>query len=108
MGMESIYDKKPWLKQYPDWAPHTLDIPSNTALGDFLSSVSKNPKEAAVYYFDHPISYGEIHRLSEGLAFAFSDWGIKRATASSLTSRMSPNFSLPSMLHGSWGLSWCP
>ncbi len=74
--MDSIYDKRPWLKNYPDWAPHDLEITSDTALGDFRRSAARTPEIPAVFYFDRAISYKEIDRLSDQLAAAFEDIGL--------------------------------
>jgi len=74
--MDSIYDKRPWLRNYPEWAPHDLEITSDTALGDFRRSAARTPEMPALYYFDHIISYKEIDRLSDNLAAAFEDIGL--------------------------------
>ena len=76
--MDSIYEKRPWLKNYPEWVPHDLKKISDTAIGDFQKSAARDPKTPAVYYFDHVISYGEIDRMSDSLAAAFNDFGIKK------------------------------
>ncbi|MFH1242015.1 MAG: AMP-binding protein [Pseudomonadota bacterium] len=76
--MESVYEKRPWLKNYPEWVPHDLEITPDTAIGDFKGSASRRPEAPAVYYFDHVISYGEIDHASEGLAAAFDDLGLAR------------------------------
>ena len=54
--MDSIYEKRPWLKNYPEWVPHDLEIASDTAIGDFRASAARRPEAPAVYYFDHIIS----------------------------------------------------
>ena len=37
--MNSIYEARPWLTTYPEWAPHHIESPSTTALDDFDSEV---------------------------------------------------------------------
>ena len=76
--MDSIYERRPWLKNYPEWVPHDLEIASDTALGDFINSADRRPEDPAVYYFDQALSYGKIDRLSDGLAAAFNDFGLKK------------------------------
>jgi len=76
--LDSIYEKRPWLKNYPAWVPHDLEITSGTALGDFINSADRRPEDPAVYYFDQALSYGKIDRLSDGLAAAFNDFGLKK------------------------------
>lgn len=74
--MDSIYEARPWLKNYPAHVPHDLVIGTETALGDFIASAAARPEAPAVYYFEKVITYGEIDRLSDGLAAAFRDLGI--------------------------------
>ncbi len=76
--MDSIYDKRPWLKNYPEWAPHDLEITSDTALDDFRASATRTPELPALFYFDHAISYKEIDKLSDNLAAAFEDLGLEK------------------------------
>ena len=75
--MASIYEDRPWLSSYPDWVSHNLETGSATAIGDFVNTAKARPDAPAVYYFDHPISYGEIHCLSDALAAAFHDFGLR-------------------------------
>lgn len=76
--MNSIYEKRPWLKNYPEWVPHDLEITSATALGDFRLSVARRSEAAAIYYFDHVLTYGEIDGLSDSLSAAFVDLGLDK------------------------------
>ncbi|MFC2035530.1 AMP-binding protein [Chloroflexota bacterium] len=76
--MDSIYAEKPWLKIYPEGTPHNLQITSDTSLGDFKKTAAHKPKATAVGYFDHAITYGEIDELSDSLAAAFVDLGLKK------------------------------
>jgi len=76
--MKSIYEKRPWLKNYPEDVPHDLEITSDTAVGDFRASAARRPGAPAVYYFDHSLSFGEIDQASDGLAAAFEELGLSR------------------------------
>lgn len=76
--MDYIYEKRPWLENYPEGVPHDLTVESKTALDDFNASVSRRPDAPAVYYFDHSISYKEIDRLSSNFAAALLDLGFGR------------------------------
>jgi long-chain acyl-CoA synthetase len=76
--MDSMYEKRPWLKHYPEWVPHDLDITDDTALDDFRNTAARKPKAPAVYYFDHGISYGEIDRQSDSLAAALRSLGLAK------------------------------
>ena len=76
--MDSIYEARPWLKNYPPNVPHDLELPSGTALDDFKNSAAVRPDAPAVYYFEHVITYGEIDCLSDILAAAFKDLGLEK------------------------------
>ena len=82
--MDSVYEKKPWLKNYPEWVPHDLKITPATAIGDFQSSAISRPQNPAVYYFDKEISYEKIDKLSDSLAAALSDFGLKKGDRNKL------------------------
>ena len=76
--MDSLYDTRPWLKNYPPNMPHNLELPTGTALDDFKASAAEKPDAPAVYYFEHAITYGEIDRLSDNLAAAFTELGLEK------------------------------
>ena len=76
--MASVYEKRPWLRNYPKWVPHDLETTPDTALNDFVKSVAKKPEAPAVFYFDHVLSYGELDRYSNSLSVAFQDLGVTR------------------------------
>ncbi len=90
--MDSIYEKRPWLNNYPEWLPHDLEITHDTALDDFRASAARRPEAPAVCYFDHEISYGEIDRLSNSLAAAFYDLGLKKGDRILLVLQNVPQF----------------
>ncbi len=98
--MESIYEKRPWLRHYPDWAPHDLRITPDTAIGDFISSAAKNPDAPAVHFFDHTISYGEIDRLSDSLAAAFVNMGLMKGDRIVIDLQNVPQF--PIATYATW------
>ncbi len=76
--MNSIYEARPWLKIYPDWAPYHIESPSTTALDDFKHAAKHRPDSPAVYYFDHIITYRQIDRLSSSMAAALRALGLER------------------------------
>jgi long-chain acyl-CoA synthetase len=76
--MGSLYEERVWLKNYPEWVPHNMEIGDDTAIGDFRSSAARMPQAAAVLYFDTPISYREIDSYSNALAAAFIDFGLNK------------------------------
>jgi long-chain acyl-CoA synthetase len=90
--MTSIYEKRPWLQNYPEWVPHDLEIGNDTAIGDFVTSVDQNPDSPAVHYFDHTISYGEIDRLSNSFAAALENLGVVKGDRVILVLQNVPQF----------------
>jgi len=90
--MSSIYEKRPWLKNYPDWVPYDLQIGDSTAIGDFMASADQKPDAPAVHYFDHTISYGEIDRLSNSLAAALENFGVAKGDRIILVLQNVPQF----------------
>ena len=100
--MTSLYDLRPWLKLYPDWVPHDLEITRDTTLDDFRTSAARRPNAPALYYFDHEISYGEIDRLSDSLAAAFYDLGLRKADRIILVLQNVPQFLIS--VYAAWKL----
>ncbi|HDM10835.1 MAG: AMP-binding protein [Deltaproteobacteria bacterium] len=76
--MGSVYEARPWLKNYPAEVPSDLDIGNWTAIGDFLNSATQYADKPAVYYFDHVIPYKLINEFSDSLAIAYRDLGLKK------------------------------
>lgn len=100
--MDSIYQKRLWLKTYPDWIPADLTIPTLTALDDFKMSAAQQPDKPAVYYFDQAITYGEIDTLSSCLAAAFADRDIKKGDRIMVVLQNIPQFLIA--LYAAWKL----
>jgi long-chain acyl-CoA synthetase len=100
--MDLIYEKRPWLKNYPAQVPHDLKIGSQTALEDFRNSATRRPDAPAVLYFDHMISYGEIERLSNNLAAALSDIGLEKGDRMIVNLQNVPQFLIA--VYAAWKL----
>jgi long-chain acyl-CoA synthetase len=100
--MNSVYEKRPWLKLYPDWVAHDLEIKFDTALGDFETSAALRPGAPAVCYFDHVISYGEIDQLSDNLAAALHDLGLERQERIIIDFQNVPQFLV--VIYAAWKL----
>jgi len=100
--MDSIYEKRPWLKSYPDWVPHDLEIGPETAIGDFMASAAKRPETPAIYYFDHEMSYREIDRFSNSLATAFAEMGLGKGDRVVLDLQNVPQFLIG--IYAAWKL----
>ncbi|RJR41046.1 MAG: long-chain fatty acid--CoA ligase [Desulfobacteraceae bacterium] len=100
--MESVYQKRPWLKNYPAWVPHDLDITPDTALSDFMNSAARRSEAPAVYYFDHVLSYGEIDRMAGSMAAALRDLGTGKGDRVILVLQNIPQFLIA--VYAAWKL----
>ncbi|MFH1480382.1 MAG: AMP-binding protein [Pseudomonadota bacterium] len=98
--MKSIDDQRPWLKLYPQWLAHELEVPESTALDDFKASVVSRGDSPAVCYFDNKISYAELDRISSGLATAFADLGVGKGDRILVDLQNVPQF--PVVTYGAW------
>lgn len=76
--MSSIYEQKPWLKLYSPWLPPELEIPKENLVQILKRTVSREGSPPAVYYFGRVISYAEVDQLSDQLAFALQDLGLRK------------------------------
>ena len=90
--VNSIYEKRPWLKNYPEWVPHDIEIGNDTAIGDFMTSADQKPEAPAVHYFDHTFSYGDIDRLSNSFAAALENLGVLKGDRVILVLQNVPQF----------------
>ena len=88
----SIYEKRPWLKNYPEWVPHDIAIGDDTAIGDLIRSAAQKPEAPAVHYFDDTLSYGDIGRLSNSFAAALEDLGVVKGDRVILVLQNVPQF----------------
>ena len=100
--MASIYENRPWLKNYPEWVPHDLDLTFHTALSDFVRSAEQKPDAPAVLYFDHSLSYGALDRYSNSLCAAFKDLGVEKGDRIILVLQNVPQFLIAA--YGAWKL----
>ena len=98
--MESIYEKRPWLQQYPAWAPHDIEPTRDTALGDFERTCMRRPEAPALYYFDHVLTYKEINDLSSRLAAALGDLGLRKGDRIIIDLQNVPQF--PIAAYAAW------
>jgi len=98
--MDSFYSSRPWLKNYPPCVKADLPIPKSTPLDDFRAAAARNPEGSAIYYFDFPVSYGEIDRLSTSLALAFKKLGLNKGDRVILDLQNVPQF--PVCVYAAW------
>ncbi len=88
----SIYEKRPWLKNYPEGVPHDIEIHNATAIGDFMASADRKPDAPAVHYFDETLTYADIDRLSNSFAAALEHLGVQKGDRVILVLQNVPQF----------------
>src|SRR6266513_2287652 len=69
----AAYMARPWLKHYSSFVPPELATNFSNGLEMFLATVRAMADQAATYYFDETITYGELDRKSTALAAALKE-----------------------------------
>ncbi|TMD77015.1 MAG: long-chain fatty acid--CoA ligase [Chloroflexi bacterium] len=72
----AAYLARPWLKHYSSFVPPELATNFSNGLEMFLATVRAMADQAATYYFDETITYGELDRKSTALAAALKERGV--------------------------------
>ncbi len=72
------YEKRPWLKWYPEGVPSDLDIPDKNIIELVDEAIKKHGKNTAVIFYGNKIRHKEIHELSLRFATALHDLGVKK------------------------------
>jgi acyl-CoA synthetase (AMP-forming)/AMP-acid ligase II len=84
--------EKIWLKYYPEGMPHSLSIPQKP-LAEFLrEGAQREPDKIAINFYGKEISFQELNNLSDRLALALSDFGLKKGERVSLFLENCPQF----------------
>ena len=76
--MTSIYEQKPWLKNYPPWVAPQLEVPKEHNVQILKRVCSRRGSEPSIYYFGRSISFGEVDRWSDSLAVALQEMGLQK------------------------------
>ncbi len=86
---ENPYATKPWLKNYDEGVPSTIDYP-NMNVYEFLDNSAKDfGGRTAIWFMKNKISYKNLKDLTERLATALVDLGLKKGDVVAI---MIPNF----------------
>ena len=96
----SAYEARPWLKHYPSYIPAELTPRFTSGLEMFLATAKAMPEQAAIYYFDQAMSYGELDRKSTALAVALKGRGITQGDRVAFYLQNIPQFLIA--LYGAW------
>src|SRR5436305_1602918 len=96
----TAYEGRPWLKHYPSYIPPQLTTRFANGLEMFLETTKTMPEQAAIYYFDQPMSYSELDRKSTALAAALKGRGGTHGARVALYLQNIPQFLIA--LYGAW------
>ncbi len=75
--MSDVYAGKPWLQNYDEHVPPTLQYEEKTFAEKFLEMVERYPDKACIIYMGHTITYRQMDRLSNQLAAYLIAQGLK-------------------------------
>jgi len=90
--MNSKNQSRRWLSLYPkDYLPDLIPEATN-ALDHLQKTVQRQGQSPALYYFEKVISYRELDEMSDGLASALIDLGVKKGDRISLYLQNIPQF----------------
>jgi long-chain acyl-CoA synthetase len=96
----STYEARPWLKHYPGYIQPELTPRFANGLEPLRETVKAIPEQAAIYYFDQSMSYGELDRKSTALAAALQGRGVAHGDRVALYLQNIPQFLIA--LYGAW------
>jgi long-chain acyl-CoA synthetase len=90
--MNAINQSRRWLSLYPrDYLPDLTPEATN-ALDHLQKTVQRQGQSPALYYFEKVISYKELDEMSDALASALIDLGVKKGDRISLYLQNIPQF----------------
>lgn len=75
--MSDVYSEKPWLKNYDENVPPTLEYEEKTFTEKFQETVGKFPDKTAIIYMGKKITYRELDLLGNQLAAYLIKSGLK-------------------------------
>jgi long-chain acyl-CoA synthetase len=91
----------PWLGHYDPGVPPSISPYPNRTLLDFVSeSAARDPKHPAILFKGSTVTYGELERLSDACAAAFTHIGITRGDRIALLLPNCPQFVIAEL--GAW------
>ncbi len=98
-NIEDPYAKKPWVKHYDEGVPADIEIPEMN-LYEVLDNTAKEfGKRTAIYFFGNRILYKKFKNISDRLATALVNLGVKKGDVVAL---LMPNF--PQFLFSFYGI----
>ncbi|MDQ3507949.1 MAG: long-chain fatty acid--CoA ligase [Actinomycetota bacterium] len=100
MPSNSVYEGKPWLKQYADYVPKELPLPKKSMADLFEDSAKRVPDTDAIRYFDETISFSELDDLANRFATALAGRSVEKGDRVAVYLQNNPQFLVA--LYGAW------
>lgn len=76
--MAVTYADRPWLAQYPDGVPASLNYPDQPLVQLMVDAAAKYPDNVATIFFGAKITYRELHRQVQQLAGGLRAMGVQK------------------------------
>ncbi|MBA2376043.1 MAG: AMP-binding protein, partial [Rubrobacter sp.] len=100
MPSNSVYEGKPWLKQYADYVPKELPLPKKSMADLFEDSAKRVPDTDAIRYFDETISFSELDDLANRFATVLAGRSVEKGDRVAVYLQNNPQFLVA--LYGAW------
>jgi len=100
MPSNSVYEGKPWLKQYADYVPKELPLPEKSMADLFEDSAKRVPDTDAIRYFDETISFSELDDLANRFATVLAGRSVEKGDRVAVYLQNNPQFLVA--LYGAW------
>jgi len=95
--LKSIYEQRPWIKEYPQGTPPDLQIPSDLSMVDaFNRATEKWADKTAIVFYGNKIKYRELRERVDRLATALSAMEIKKGDRVGMLLLNSPEYVISS------------
>ncbi|HEY8497907.1 MAG TPA: long-chain fatty acid--CoA ligase [Limnochordales bacterium] len=78
MGFASVYDARPWLRQYPSEVPASLEYPELNLAAWLEQAARRDPRRTATVYFGARLSYGQLLQQVQAFAGGLAALGVRR------------------------------
>jgi long-chain acyl-CoA synthetase len=96
---ENPYASKPWLKNYDEDVPTEIEFPEMNVY-EFLDDAAKEfGSKTAIWFMEHKYSYKKVKDITDRLATALVDLGVKKGDVVAI---MLPNF--PQFIFSFYGI----
>ena len=75
--MDNPYDPAPWLRYYGEGVPRDIDVPNMPVTQLLDDAAERFPRNQALVFFGHTISYKRLHELVDRAAAGLAGLGVR-------------------------------